>query len=97
MLTGCYIPIWSELTLDNGDSVTALAFVMDPCHPFFEADTRSQVIAPLIACASGPLGTDAQYLFALEQELNNYGMQDDCMVELVKQVRQLIQGRAAVN
>lgn len=97
MLTGCYIPIWSELTLDNGDSVTALAFVMDPCHPFFEADTRSQVIAPLIACASGPLGTNTQYLFALEQELNNYGMQDDCMVELVKKVRQLIQGRAAVN
>ncbi|MFT4465955.1 MAG: gamma-glutamylcyclotransferase [Sodalis sp. (in: enterobacteria)] len=80
MLTGCYIPIWSELTLDGGDSVTELAFVMDSCHPFFEADTRSQVITPLIACASGPLGTNAQYLFALEQELNNYGMQDDCMV-----------------
>ncbi|RLR18471.1 gamma-glutamylcyclotransferase [Sodalis-like symbiont of Bactericera trigonica] len=71
MLTGCYIPTWSELTLDSGDSVTALFFFMDPCHPFFEADTRSQIIAPLIACASDLLGTNAQYLFALKQELNN--------------------------
>ncbi|TKI05597.1 gamma-glutamylcyclotransferase [Martelella alba] len=97
MLTGCYIPTWSELTLDNRQRVTALAFVMDSSHPFFEADTRSQIIAPLIACASGPLGTNAQYLFALEQELNNYGMHDECMAELVRQVRQLLQAKSTVN
>ncbi len=97
MVTGCYIPTWTELTLEEDQKVTALAFVMDPQHPFFEADTRSQVIAPLIACASGPLGTNAQYLFALEQELNNYGMHDECMVELVNHVRQLLQARSAVN
>ncbi len=97
MLTSCYIPTWSELALDDGQQVTALLFVMDPLHPFFEADTRSQIIAPLIACASGPLGTNAQYLFALEQELNNYGMQDECMVELVHQVRQLLRAKSAVN
>ena len=33
-----------------------------------------QVIAPLIAAASGPLGTNAQYLFSLEQELIKLGM-----------------------
>ncbi|QWA13587.1 gamma-glutamylcyclotransferase [Sodalis ligni] len=97
MLTGCYLPTWSELTLENDEKVTALAFVMDSQHPFFEADTRSQIIAPLIACASGPLGTNAQYLFALEQELNNYGMHDECMVELVHQVRQLLRGKSAIN
>lgn len=97
MVTGCYIPTWSELALDGDQRVTALVFVMDPCHPFFEADTRSQVIAPLIACATGPLGTNAQYLFALEQELNNYGMQDECMLELVHHVRQLIHAKASVN
>lgn len=97
MLTGCYIPTWTELRLEEDETVTALAFVMDPQHPFFEADTRSQIIAPLIACASGPLGTNAQYLFALEQELNNYGMYDECMVELVNHVRQLLQARSVVN
>jgi len=90
MLTGCYRPTWCELNLDDGCKVTALVFIMDPSHPQYEADTDYQVIAPLIAQASGPLGTNAQYLFALEKELNNYGMRDDCMSELVKQVRMLL-------
>ncbi|MBU9808577.1 gamma-glutamylcyclotransferase [Rahnella sp. C60] len=90
MLTGCYRPTWCELDLDDGRKVTALVFIMDPSHPQYEADTDYQVIAPLIAQASGPLGTNAQYLFALEKELNNYGMRDDCMSELVKQVRMLL-------
>lgn len=90
MLTSCYRPTWCELNLDDGRKVTALVFIMDPSHPQYEADTDYQVIAPLIAQASGPLGTNAQYLFALEKELNNYGMRDDCMSELVKQVRMLL-------
>ncbi len=90
MLTGCYRPTWCELDLDDGRTVTALVFIMDPGHPLFEADTSYQVIAPLIAKASGPLGTNAQYLFALEKELANYGMRDDCMSELVNQVRILL-------
>ena len=31
---------------------------------------------PLIARASGPLGTNAQYLFSLEQALRKLGMHD---------------------
>src|SRR5476649_781245 len=90
MVTGCYCPTWCELDLDDGRKVTALVFIMDSEHPLFEADTSYQVIAPLIAKASGPLGTNAQYLFALEKELATYGMRDDCMSELVSQVRQLL-------
>jgi cation transport protein ChaC len=97
MLTGCYVPTWCELTLVSGQQVTALVFIMDSAHPLFEADTRYQVIAPLIANASGPLGTNAQYLFALEQELRNHGMQDDCLHELVDQVRLLQKAANADN
>jgi cation transport protein ChaC len=87
MITGCYLPTWCRLVLDDGRTVNALVFIMDPRHPLYEADTRAQIIAPLIAAASGPLGTNAQYLFSLEQELKNRGMHDDCMDELVNQVR----------
>ncbi|CAM3443183.1 gamma-glutamylcyclotransferase [Rouxiella silvae] len=90
MLTGCYNPTWCDLELTDGRTVTALVFIMNPLHSLFEADTSYQVIAPLIAKASGPLGTNAQYLFSLEQELKNYGMRDDCMSELVNQVRFLL-------
>ncbi|MFC0227294.1 gamma-glutamylcyclotransferase [Serratia aquatilis] len=91
MITGCYLPTWCDLSLDDGNVVTALVFVMNPQHPLFEADTRHQVIAPLIASASGPLGSNAQYLFALDNELKNHGMKDDCIGELVNYVRQWLQ------
>ncbi len=63
MITGCYLPTWCQLDLDDGRTVNAIVFIMDPRHPEYESDTRAQVIAPLIAAASGPLGTNAQYLF----------------------------------
>jgi hypothetical protein len=92
MITGCYMPSWCKLELDDGRTVNALVFIMDPRHPLFEADTRAQVIAPLIAAASGPLGTNAQYLFSLDQELTRLGMRDDCLNELVSRVRALLDG-----
>ncbi len=55
---------------------------MDPRHPLFEPDTSAQVIAPLIARASGPLGTNAQYLFSLEQALRKLGMHDASLDDL---------------
>ncbi len=54
MITGCYLPTWCKLELDDGRTVNALVFIMDPRHPLFEPDTSAQVIAPLIARASGP-------------------------------------------
>ncbi|WP_312739845.1 gamma-glutamylcyclotransferase [Cedecea neteri] len=92
MITGCYLPTWCKLELDDGRTVNALVFIMDPRHPLYEADTRAETIAPLIASASGPLGTNAQYLFSLEQEMKKHGMKDDCMSELANQVRVWLSG-----
>lgn len=90
MITGCYLPTWCQLDLDDGRTVNALVFIMDPRHPEYESDTRAQVIAPLIAAASGPLGTNAQYLFSLEQELIKLGMQDDGLNDLLVSVKKLL-------
>lgn len=87
MITGCYLPTWCQLDLDDGRTVNAIVFIMDPRHPEYESDTRAQVIAPLIAAASGPLGTNAQYLFSLEQELIKLGMQDDGLNDLLVSVK----------
>ena len=97
MITGCYMPSWCKLELDDGRTVNALVFIMDPRHPLYEADTRTQVIAPLIAAASGPLGTNAQYLFSLDQELTRLGMKDDCLNELVVKVKALLEGNPLNN
>jgi cation transport protein ChaC len=53
MITGCYLPTWCKLELDDGRTVNALVFIMDPRHPLFEPDTSAQVIAPLIAAPAG--------------------------------------------
>ena len=89
-LTACYLPTWCQLDLDDGRTVNAIVFIMDPRHPEYESDTRAQVIAPLIAAASGPLGTNAQYLFSLEQELIKLGMQDDGLNDLLVSVKKLL-------
>lgn len=44
----------------------------------------------MIAAASGPLGTNAQYLFSLEQELIKLGMQDDGLNDLLVSVKKLL-------
>lgn len=41
MITGCYLPTWCQLALDDGRTVNALVFIMDPRHPLFESDTRA--------------------------------------------------------
>lgn len=89
MITGCYLPTWCHLDLDDGRAVNALVFIMDPRHPLYESDSRPQIVAPLIAAASGPLGSNAQYLFSLDKALTLLGMKDDCLNELVAKVRQL--------
>ncbi|OWS73756.1 gamma-glutamylcyclotransferase [Pantoea sp. VS1] len=94
MITGCYLPTWCELTLEDGRTVTALVFIMDPRHPLYEADSCRSTIAPLIAQASGPLGSNAQYLFSLEQELGKRGMQEEALTRLAAEVRALQQSAA---
>ena len=44
----------------------------------------------LIARASGPLGTNAQYLFSLEQALRKLGMHDASLDDTVASVRALL-------
>lgn len=90
MITGCYLPTWCSLQLADGRQVNGLVFVMDPSHPLYEVDTRLSTVAPLIAAASGPLGSNAEYLFSLEQALSARGMQDAEMTSLAGRVRDLM-------
>ncbi|ARU93804.1 gamma-glutamylcyclotransferase [Tatumella citrea] len=91
MLTGCYCPRWQQVTLDCGQQIIALVFTINTLHPLFEADECPTVVAPLIAAAQGPLGSNAQYLFELVKSLAALGEQDEKLLSLASQVRQLQQ------
>ncbi|SQC42313.1 Cation transport protein chaC [Klebsiella pneumoniae] len=55
---------WCKLELDDGRTVNALVFIMDPRHPLFEPDTSAQVIAPLIARPAGRSAPTPSICFA---------------------------------
>ncbi len=81
MITGCDSrPPGASWSWTDGRTVNALVLIlMDLRHPLFEPDTSAQVIAPLIARASGPR-TNA-HPFSLEQALRKLGMHDASLDE----------------
>jgi cation transport protein ChaC len=82
MIFGAYRPIWADVVLDNGQAVTAIVFVADPAHRFYAPDSRVHVVAPLIAAAQGPNGSNADYLYSLADTLEASG-EDDPYVDLL--------------
>lgn len=88
MITGCYRPEWCDLHCQNDKPLTALVFISQDQHPLIEADIRIHRVAPLIARASGPLGTNAQYLFELEEALKKHGIADEYLTALAQRVRE---------
>ncbi len=51
-------------------------FVADPARPQYENDAAVASIAPLVAAASGPFGTNADYVFKLQSALADDGLTD---------------------
>ena len=89
MVTGAYQPIWTGIALDDGSIASAITFVADPARPQFRADSSIATVAPLIANASGPFGSNADYLFELEAALTAHGLQDGHISGLAAEVRRL--------
>lgn len=83
-----------KLTLDDGRTVSALVFIMDPRHPLFESDESCSGYRAAYCFYYGPLGTELRTSAPLEQELVKLGMQDDCLNDLVITVKRL-SGRGA--
>jgi cation transport protein ChaC len=82
MCTGSYLPRWENIMLDDGKSVSALVFTMNEEHPTFDANTQPEDIAATIASASGPLGTNADYLIKLHESLTINGINDPYITQL---------------
>jgi len=91
MVHGLYHPIWGNARLANGQTVSALAFAADPLvsRPYFEADDSIATAAPIIAAATGHLGSNRDYLMQLDTALAAHGIRDDYITELAAAVRAL--------
>jgi cation transport protein ChaC len=89
MLTGAYRPTWARLSLGNRREIPAIVFVADPAHPHYENDASVKSVAPLVAAASGPLGTNVDYVLRLEKALAEHQMADSYVDELAGALRQI--------
>src|SRR5690606_8034823 len=76
MVSGSYVPEWAPVLLEDGRTVEAIIFSANPSCPLHDEDDRVETVVPLIATASGPLGSNRDYVLQLQQSLQQYGIED---------------------
>lgn len=91
MLTGAYRPMWIDATFDDGRQYPVLVFVANPGHAFHEDDASVARVAPLISCASGVLGSNAEYVMRLSESLVALGVRDSYIEALTAELQALQQ------
>ena len=89
MVHGLYRPIWARAQLPDGQTVQTLTFVADTSHPLYESDASVATISPVIASATGHLGSNRDYLMPLEAYLTQHDICDEYIAELAAAVRAL--------
>ena len=83
MLSGSYIPRWLNGKI-NGISVKALGFVVNKQEDRYVGDLTDVETATLISKANGFLGTCADYLINTSEHLEDLGIPDKKLSQLVK-------------
>ena len=76
--------------MSDGSSVIALVFVMSCHHSTYDKAYQTEDIARKIALASGPLGSNADYLFMLQDSLKKLNIQDDYIDSMAIAVTKLL-------
>jgi len=90
MVGGSYRPTWAAVTLDDGTQTQAIAFVVDAGRRLFERDASIATVAPVIARAAGSFGSNADYVFRLEDALRDSGLRDVYIESLAAELRRLL-------
>ncbi|NIE63092.1 gamma-glutamylcyclotransferase [Burkholderia sp. Ax-1719] len=86
MVLGSYKPTWAPVKLRNGETVFAIVFVVDPNNMQYEINSTPDCVAPLIARAEGPMGTNRDYVRLLEDALINNGLVDDYVSDITAKI-----------
>ena len=75
--------------LEGGETVTALAYVVDTTHVQYVAGMSLEEQAQIIARAVGGRGPNTEYLWNTAGHLEELGIQDDDLAWLSARVRAL--------
>lgn len=89
LISSAYVEAHVPLALEDGRSVTALAYVINPDHEQycnFDLETQAQMIARSV----GGRGPNPEYLFNTAAHLEQMGIQDPDLAWLVARVQALV-------
>ncbi|WP_407277960.1 gamma-glutamylcyclotransferase [Aromatoleum evansii] len=86
MCSGVYRPLWAPLLLDDGRTVTAIVFVVNPTQPLYEPDATVASVARIVADAAGVVGSNADYVHALDTALADRGLRDPYIEAIVDEI-----------
>jgi len=89
LVSAAYHEAWLELHLDDGRTVEAVTYVMDPDHEQYCGDLALEEQAQIIARAHGGRGPNAEYLINTEAHLRELGLGDTDLDWLAGRVREI--------
>jgi len=86
MLRGSYAPVFCRMRTPQGD-IRALLFASNPLSPNYFAELPLAETAAIIAAASGPIGTNREYLEQVAAQLLALQIRDDYIADLLRHVQ----------
>lgn len=89
LVSSAYIEQVVSLELDEGDQVTALAYVIDVDHEQYVRDMPLEKQAQIISYARGGRGANCDYLFNTVEQLHIMGIHDPDLTWLAARVREI--------
>ena len=89
LISSAYLETLLPVTLDNGEVVQAVAYVIDPSHAQYAGQLAAEEQARIIARSTGMRGPNRDYLFATTDHLAALGLHDAEMAALCARVRAL--------
>lgn len=87
MVLGAYLPLWLDVTLEDGRVVSALVFTANHDNAHWRDGSTLNCVAEAISTAEGPYGTNADYVRQLLLSLQR-GLADP----YVEQVYRAVEG-----
>ncbi len=90
LISSAYVERLVPVTLDDGQEVTALTYVIDTTHEQYVAGLPLEEQAQIIARARGGRGPNSEYLWNTTDHLEELGIRDDDLAWLAGRVRTLV-------
>ena len=85
-----YMRVWAKMTFDDGTHATGLTYLATPENEAWLGEASELEIASHICAASGPSGSNADYLLDLAISLRELGLHDQHVFEIEKHIQEIL-------